>query len=85
MNSFTPSNKHIHQPLNVYNIYFILERRRLIQEMEGPGETAAVQKHQEVPRDLAGYDLLTLKVLTNSFEILELQKCFFVSVIYFYF
>ena len=76
MYSSTPSNKRICQPLNVYNIYFILERQRLFQEMKGSGETAA--DHDELPRDLAGYDFLSLPDLPPRYQELQLPHGWFV-------
>jgi len=35
-------NRRLFRPHNAYNIYFILERSRLIHEMEGSSGTAAV-------------------------------------------
>ena len=80
MNSSTPSKKPIRQPLNVYNIFFILERARLLsQEVDGSGETATVQKHHDLSRDLAGYDHLGLPDLPPRFQELQMSPGWFVS------
>ena len=63
-------NRRLAQPHNAYNIYFMLERYKLIQDMEGTCGTEAY--------DLNGYDLLTLPDLTPGFQNLQLPLGWFV-------
>ena len=74
----TLANRRLPQPHNSYNIYFMLERYRLIHEMEGLRGTAAVQNHQQISYDLAGYDILPLPDLPTRFQNLELPPGWFV-------
>ena len=68
-------NRRLFWAHNAYNIYLIVERSRLIHEMEGSSGTAAVQNHQY---DLAGYDLLPLPDLPPRFQKLQLPLGWFV-------
>jgi hypothetical protein len=67
-NEFAISKKRLHQPYNVYNIFFMLERQRLLQEMEDLVGTAEVKQHQQLSYDLAGYDSLSLPDLPQRFR-----------------
>jgi hypothetical protein len=71
-NKVTLANRRLAQPHNAYNIYFMLERYKLIHEMEGSCGTAAAQHHQQISYDLGGYDLLTLPDLPPRFQNLQL-------------
>ena len=64
----TLANRRLAQPHNAYNIYFMLERYKLIHDMEGSCGTAAY--------NLNGYDLLTLPVLPPGFQSLQLPLGF---------
>ena len=66
----TLANRRLAQPHNAYNIYFMLERYKLIHDMEGSCGTAAY--------DLNGYDLLTLPDLPPGFQNLQLPLGWFV-------
>ena len=74
----TLANRRLAQPHNAYNIFFMLERYKLIHEMEGLCGTAAVQHHQQISYDLAGYDFLTLPDLPPRFQNLQLPLGWFV-------
>ena len=52
------------QPHNAYNIFFILERKRLIYELEG----SVVDNHQQMSYDLDGYENLCLPNLPPKFQ-----------------
>jgi len=71
-------NRRLVQPHNAYNIYFILERHKLIEEMEGLCGTAAVQHHRQISYNLTGYDFLTLPDLPPRFQNLQLPLGWFV-------
>ena len=73
-------NRRLVQPLNAYNIYFMLERHKLVDEMEGLCGTAAVQHHRQISYDLAGYDFLTLPLpdLPPRYQNLQLPLGWFV-------
>jgi hypothetical protein len=58
MNDLTLPRMRLYQPHNAYNIYFMLERQRLIQEMKELCGTKAVQHHEQISYDLTGYDFL---------------------------
>jgi hypothetical protein len=70
------SSKHRTRANNFYNIFFILERQKLIQEKEGWCGTTAVEQR---PRDLAGYECLSLPDLPPRFQDLQLPQGWFVS------
>jgi hypothetical protein len=74
----TLANRRLAQPHNAYNIYFMLERYKMIHEMEGLCGTAAVQHHHQISYDLSGYDLLTLPDLPPRFQNLQLPLGWFV-------
>ena len=72
------SNKHRPLPLNYYNIFFALERQRLIQE-NGSCGTAAVHQHKDVSSfDLAGYDHITLPDPPPRYQNLNMPRGWFV-------
>ena len=62
------------QPHNAYNIFFILERKRLIYELEG----SVVDNHQQMSYDLDGYENLCLPNLPPKFQHLHLPPGWFV-------
>ena len=62
------------QPHNAYNIFFILERKRLIYELEG----SVVDNHQQMSYDLDGYENLCLPHLPPKFQHLHLPPGWFV-------
>jgi hypothetical protein len=74
-----------HRPHNAYNIYFMLERLRLINEkglvdksLEGSSGTE-ITKHPQSLFDLvAGYDFLSLPNLPPRFEHLQLPEGWYV-------
>ena len=74
----TLANRRLAQPHNAYNIYFILERYKLIHEMEWSCGTGAVQHHPQISYDLAGYDFLTLPDLPPPYQNLQLPLGWFV-------
>ena len=74
----TLANRRLAQPHNAYNIYFILERYKLIYEMEWSCGTGAVQHHPQISYDLAGYDFLTLPDLPPPYQNLQLPLGWFV-------
>ena len=74
----TLANRRLAQPHNAYNIYFILERYKLIHEMEWSCGTGAVQHHPQISYDLAGYDFLTLPDLPPPHQNLQLPLGWFV-------
>ena len=78
MNDLTLPSMRLFQPHNAYNIYFMLERYQLIHEMEGLCGIAAVQNHQQISYDLAGYDFLPLPDLPPRFQKLQLPLGWFV-------
>ena len=66
------------QPHNAYNIFFMLERQRLIHEMERLCGTVAVDQHQQLQYDLSGYDFLTLPDFPPRYQNLQMCKGWFV-------
>jgi hypothetical protein len=74
----TLAKRRLAQPHNIYNIYFMLERQKLIHEMEGSCGTAAVQHHTQISYDLTGYDSLTLPDLPPRYQNLQLPRGWFV-------
>ena len=62
------------QPHNAYNIFFILERKRLIYELEG----SVVDNHQQMSYDLDGYENLCLPNLPPKYQHLHLPPGWFV-------
>jgi hypothetical protein len=66
------------QPHNAYNIFFMLERQRLIHEMERSCGTAAIDHHQHLSYDLAGYDFLTLPDFPLRYQNLQMPEGWFV-------
>jgi len=62
------------QPHNAYNIFFILERKRLIYELEG----SVVDNNQQMSYDLDGYENLCLPNLPPKFQHLHLPPGWFV-------
>jgi hypothetical protein len=74
----TLANSCLAQPHNAYNIYFILERLKLIHKMEGSWGTAAAQHHQQISHNLAGYDFLNLPDLPPPYQNLQLPLGWFV-------
>ena len=65
------------QPHNAYNIFFILERKRLIHEMEGSCGAAVVDHHPQLPYNLDGYDIC-LPDRPPRFQHLKLPQGWFV-------
>jgi hypothetical protein len=74
----TSATMRLAQPHNAYNIFFMLERQRLIHEMEKSCGTAAVDKHQQLSYDLAGYDFLTLPDFPLRYQNLQMPEGWFV-------
>ena len=77
----------LHKPHNAYNIYFILERQRLIcakgliDALEGSRGTETIKMHHQSSSDLAGYDSLSLPDLPDlppRFEHLQLPRGWYV-------
>jgi hypothetical protein len=68
----TLDNRRMTQPHNANNIYFMLERQKLIHEMGGLCGKAAVQHHQQISHDLARYESLTLPDLPPPYLNLHL-------------
>ncbi|KAL3822581.1 hypothetical protein ACHAXA_011500 [Cyclostephanos tholiformis] len=72
-------NKRLPQPLNVYNIFFALERQRLIQEEGSCGKAAVLQhKHDLSYYDLAGYDPISFPGLPPRFQNVKMPQGWFV-------
>ena len=78
MNHLTLPSMRLYQPHNTYNIYFMLERQRLIQEMEEVCGTKAVQHHEQILYDLAGYDFLSLPDFPPRFQNIQMPSGWFV-------
>jgi hypothetical protein len=58
----------LHQPHNIYNIFYMLERLRLIHKVEESCGIAAANQNQHPSYDLAGYDSLGLPDLPPRFQ-----------------
>jgi hypothetical protein len=68
-------NKQLHRPYHAYNIFFMLERERLIQEMKKElGGTVDAKQHHQLSYDLAGYDFITLPDLPPRFQHVHMPK-----------
>ena len=72
--------KRLHQPHNVYNIFYMLERLRLIQKVEESSGIIAAANQNQQPSfyDLAGYDALTLPDLPPRFQHVHVPKGWYV-------
>jgi hypothetical protein len=79
----TLANRRMTKPHNAYNIYFMLERQKLIHEMGGLCGKAAVHHHQHISHDLPRYDSLTLPDLPPPYQNLHLPLGWFVPGKYF--
>jgi len=69
-------NKRLHQPHNVYNIFFMLEKQRIFQKIEESCGIAAGD--QQLSYDLAGYDSLSLPDLPPRFQHVHMPKGWYV-------
>jgi hypothetical protein len=78
MNDLTLPRMRLYQPHNAYNIYFMLERQRLIQEMKELCGTKAVQHHEQISYDLTGYDFLSLPDFPPRFQNIQMPSGWFV-------
>jgi hypothetical protein len=67
-------NKQLHRPYHAYNIFFMLERERLIQEMKELGGTVDAKQHHQLSYDLAGYGFITLPDLPPRFQHVHMPK-----------
>jgi hypothetical protein len=74
-----PPSKRRTLPNNVYNIFFTLERHKLIQEKEKKVGSCGTRTVEQPPRDLAGYEFLSLPDLPPRFRDLQLPQGWFVS------
>ncbi len=72
------SNKRLPQPHNVYNIFFMLERQRLIQMIEESCGKAAADHNQQLSCDLSGYDFLSLPDLPPRFQHVHMPQGWYV-------
>jgi hypothetical protein len=66
------------RPYNVYNIFFILERARLLEEVCAQGSNAKSRQPSSSPVDFSEYDLLCLPVLPPRYQFLELPPDWYV-------
>ena len=73
--------KSLARPHNCYNIYFILEREKLIRARKDSSvgtAAASAKKKTNAPFDLAGYDFLTLPDLPPRYQGLTLDHGWYV-------
>jgi hypothetical protein len=66
------------RPYNVYNIFFILERARLIEEVCTQGSNVKSRQPSSSPVDFFGYDLLCLPDLPPRYRFLDLPPDWYV-------
>ena len=74
------STKLSRRPLNVYNVFFALERQRLIQEKGSCGPAAVHQQKCLSYYDLAGYDPISLPDLPPRFQNVKMQDGWYLPV-----
>ncbi len=77
-NDVTLSNKHVHRQHNVYNIFYMLERQRLIQELNEMCEISAANQNQQQSNDRAGYDLHGLPDLPSRYQHVHMPQGWYV-------
>ena len=66
------------QPSNVYNVFFTLERFRLIDTMADASSTKSEANHLQKSYDLDGYESLALPDLPPRYQHLQLPMGWFV-------
>jgi hypothetical protein len=72
------SYKRLSQPHNVYNIFFMLERQRLIQMIEESCGKAVADHQQQLSYNLSGYDFLSLPDLPSRFQHVRMPEGWYV-------
>jgi hypothetical protein len=77
-NSVALFNKRLHQQHNVCNIFYMMERLKLIQKDEESCGIAAANQNHQPPYNLAGYDSLGLPDLPPRFHHVHKPKGWYV-------
>ena len=74
----TTAKKTLARPHNCYNIFFLLERERLLQSRPDYNPIQAAAALSPVPEDVAGYGYLELPDLPTRYKGLVMQPAWYV-------